>query len=116
MKITDDLSNRDIMIETGLRLKDIRIATPLTQKELAEKSGVSTVTISAIENGKDCSLSTLISIMRVLNLTQGFEAFIPEQGARPSQMIALGKKRERATSRKHTGRSGEEEWKWGDEE
>ncbi len=37
------------------RLKEIREEAGLTQEELAEKSGVSRVTISLIENGRaDC--------------------------------------------------------------
>lgn len=53
----------------GYRIKDVREAQKMTQEELAEKSGVSRGTISALENGSEraTSTQTLLRIAKALN-------------------------------------------------
>lgn len=53
------------------KIKDARRAKGLTQKELAERSGVSRVTINALETGKltNTKTDTLRSIAKALGLT-----------------------------------------------
>lgn len=45
-----------------IKLKKIRFSMNMTLKELSELSGVSINTLSEIENGKDCKVSTLCKI------------------------------------------------------
>ena len=53
------------------KIRDLRILSEMTQEELAEKSGVSRQTISALENGTERAVmsSTLISIAEALGTT-----------------------------------------------
>ena len=53
------------------KIKEIRESKRLTQEELAEKSGISRQTISAIENGKtkDVKSGTIIAIAEALGTT-----------------------------------------------
>lgn len=55
----------------GNKIKETREALKMTQEELAEKSGVSRTTISALENGIDraTSTKTLIKLARAMNTT-----------------------------------------------
>ena len=55
----------------GYRLKEIREEKGVTQEELAEKSGVSRGTISAIENGtsRATTTKTLVALARALETT-----------------------------------------------
>ena len=55
----------------GYKIKEIRESLRMTQEELAEKSGVSRVTISAMENGveRNTTSKTLLSIARALGVT-----------------------------------------------
>lgn len=55
----------------GYKIKEIREAQRLTQEELAEKSGVSRATISAMENGVDRNTAskTLLRLARALGVT-----------------------------------------------
>ena len=55
----------------GYKVKEIRVAKKMTQKELAEKSGVSRGTISALENGeaKVALSKTLVAIACALDVT-----------------------------------------------
>ncbi len=57
----------------GYKLKEIREEKRMTQEELAQKSGVSRVTIVAIENDKiqDVKLSTLKKLASALDTSVG---------------------------------------------
>ena len=111
MKITQYSSTNEVIIETGRRIKAVRIAMSVTQKDLAELTGLSLKTISNLENGKDVSFSTVIEVLRSLGELQRLDMMIPEETFHPSQIVELGKPRERARAkeRQHT------DWKWGDE-
>lgn len=55
----------------GYKIKELREAMKMTQEELAEKSGVSRGTISALENGIDRTTTskTLIKLAQALDTT-----------------------------------------------
>ena len=58
-------------MEIGQRIKQLRVMKGLTQEELAEKSGVSRGTISALENGIDRTTTskTLVKLAQALDTT-----------------------------------------------
>ena len=114
--IIDDLtSNEGAMTELGLRIKDARIAFPLTQHELAQRAGVATKTVANLERGADVTTGSLISILRALGLLSRMELLVPSHEVRPSKIAAKKPKRQRAVSAKHRSKpSGA--WKWGDEQ
>ena len=57
-------------METGARIKQARIAAGLTQKELADKVGVSRETINAMEKGDyNRTINLCIAICKALNKT-----------------------------------------------
>ena len=55
----------------GNKLKEAREAAGMTQEQLAQKSGISRTTISAIENDTDkvTSTKTLLALAKALNTT-----------------------------------------------
>lgn len=55
----------------GYRIKEIREAKNMTQEELSEKSGISRVTISGLENGteRNTTSKTLVKIAAALGVT-----------------------------------------------
>lgn len=55
----------------GYKIKEARLRLKMTQEELAEKSGVSRVTISGLENGTEraTSSTTLLKLARALETT-----------------------------------------------
>ena len=61
----NSMSNDNVAQEIGKRLKTHRINKRFTQKQLAEKAGVSLFTIVQIEKGKPVSISMLIPVLRV---------------------------------------------------
>ena len=58
-------------MKIGEKIKALRLQCELTQEELAEKSGVSRGTISALENGIDRTTTskTLVKLAQALDTT-----------------------------------------------
>ena len=114
MHITELDFNTEILKEIGRRIKETRVAIPMTQVELSEQTGLSVGTISAMENGKDCAFSSFLDVLRALNQLSNVDLLVTEQAPRPSQAAQLGKKRERATSAAKKQEKNASSWKWGD--
>jgi transcriptional regulator with XRE-family HTH domain len=96
------MTNKRILIEIGSRIKHHRIKKNLTQLELANKSGLSRPAVSMIERGNGANLSSLIEILRMLDLLQNMEYLFPEDEISPIELIKLkGKERKRASSKKN---------------
>lgn len=113
MKIYGDENNVFIQKELGHRLKDIRIRQGMTQKELANNSGVALSTVIRLENGEGCNLDNLIKIMRILGIVKNFNMLIPEQEVIPSDILYKKSKPKRVY------KSKKEEilpWIWGEDE
>ena len=82
------------------RIKEYRIYVSITQKELADKSGVSIRSISRFENGEDISLSAFFKILKALELNDRLDFLVPDQSKRPSSYLESEKKRKRASGKK----------------
>lgn len=101
-------------MELGARIKRNRIDMQLSQQDFAAKTGISTRTLSAAENGEDIRLSSLLRILRTLNCLENLDLLLPELAFDPESYRTLGKERKRV-SRTSEGKDTSE-WKWGDEE
>ena len=107
-------SNKTLLEELGRRLARQRVAMELTQADLAERAGISKRTVERIEAGESAQTATLISILRILDLLNGFYTLLPDAGPRPMDLLKLkGKERQRA-SRKRKDRP-EGNWSWDDD-
>ena len=110
----DLFSNPQIEKELGKRLKNRRLERNFSQTELAERSGISRRTITAIEHGEGSTLTTLIALLRALNALDTLEGFLPDPGPSPMALIRLQEEPVKYASkpRKQTPQTP---WKWGDE-
>jgi transcriptional regulator with XRE-family HTH domain len=90
------LSNAQVVMEIGNRLKRERIKKMLTQKQLAVKAGVSLFTVAQIEKGNSVSVNMLVAVMRVLRLLPNLELLLPDQPVSP---VALLKQTPKETKR-----------------
>lgn len=89
-------SNIAILREIGSRLKEYRMRKNLQQKELAENAGISLDTVARMEQGENISFDKLLRILRVLDMLENIELFIPEPPISPILMKKLqGKKKYR---------------------
>ena len=73
-------STTEIIRILGQRVRAYRIRLGLTQKELAERAGVSVPTLQAFETGqsKDISFGTLLRLLRGLGQLYGVNTLLAE--------------------------------------
>ena len=81
------MSDPAIITELGKRLKEYRIDKNYTQAELAEKAGISVLSVQNLEKGSPVSLSTLIPLFRQLNLLGNLDHLIPEPPISPIKIL-----------------------------
>ncbi|MDE6347833.1 MULTISPECIES: helix-turn-helix transcriptional regulator [Bacteroides] len=93
MNQAEHTTNSDILLLLAKRLKDYRLAARMSQKELAEKSGVSQTTISHFEQGvnRNLTLGNFISLLRVLGLEQRVVEVMPELPMSPMALRKIEK-------------------------
>lgn len=109
------MPERVIMTELGHRAQQQRVGLNLTQKQLAQRAGVSARTIERFEAGAPVQLDKLVRLLRALGLSDNLDQLIPQAAIRPLQMV---QSRTTVRQRAHTARSkgdANTEWKWGDE-
>ena len=89
----------------GTRFKDYRMRSNMTQKDVAEHSGLTVNTIHKFENGRipNMSLSTFLLLMKTIGCINGLDGLMPELPESPYLIDDHGKKvqRIRHTSKKH---------------
>ena len=76
-------NNNEILKDLGKQIRRVRIERKMSQEALSKHSGVSTHSISNIENGKDFSVDNLISILRSLSLLENLTLLIPDIAPNP---------------------------------
>ncbi len=101
----------EIILMLSTRIKEYRIDYPMTQKQLAEKSGISLRSIQMFEKGNDMQLSNFIKIVNALGLADNFYVLIPDISKRPSKYVKTEKKKKRVRIKE----TRNEVFKWGDE-
>ena len=57
------MENEDRLIEFGRRIKEVRTYMKLTQKDVAEKLGITQITVSRMEQGRDVSGRKLMQFL-----------------------------------------------------
>ena len=116
MRITSESSDAAVLEELGSRLSRHRLNRNQTQESLASQAGVSQRTVIRIERGRSAQFSSLVRVMRALDLLDNMEALVPAPPLSPIQQVRLhGKRRRRASSpRGAPAKAGP--WHWGDEQ
>ena len=97
------LNDQVLAKELGRRIRALRLAANWTQSMLAAKAGLSTPSLSHLEDGKGAQLSTLLRVLRALNRLDDLELAFPEPRPSPLTLLKLqGKTRLRASSKRVT--------------
>ena len=83
--------------EMCIRDRDYRMRCNLTQKEVAERSGIGLTTIHKFENGSagNISLSTFILLLKVVGQINALDDVLPELPESPYLMRKNEKKAQR---------------------
>jgi transcriptional regulator with XRE-family HTH domain len=115
MNISKLMTDDAILAEIGSRIARYRIDQQVTQVDLAEQAGVSKRTVERLEAGASVQFSTVIRILRVLDVLPGLDRMLPEPPPRPMDLLKTkGKVRQRASSAKSSEKTPQK-WSWGDE-
>jgi transcriptional regulator with XRE-family HTH domain len=122
MRLDELLTSEAILTEIGLRLQRYRLERNLTQDQLADLAGVGRATLQRLERGESVQTTSLIKLLRTLDLLGALDAAIP--AAVDSPIAALEREqrqrtRQRSSGRRASsgpGRDGGTPWSWGDEE
>ena len=105
---TDD----QIVAELGRRLAARRVDLDLTQAMLAEQAGVGKRTLERLESGGSVQLTTLVRVLRALDLLAVLDGVIPDDAPRPLDIVQRGgARRQRASGRSRRT----SDWDWQDE-
>lgn len=123
MRFDDRLTDDAVLHELGRRVERQRIGRNRTQEELAYEAGVGRATVQRLERGQTVQTSSLIKLLRALELLGSLEVALPEVGALPLAELKRQQRGERRrvrarTSRRSDGKGGESErapWGWGEE-
>ena len=114
--IHHQLSDQQIHDELSERLKMARLEVNMTQAELAERAGVSLITVKRAEStGGNMTLMTLISLLRALGRLYQLDTFLPMPVLSPLQLKASGGQRRQRASGWAEVEKPAAGWKWGDE-
>ena len=72
----------------GKRFREYRITARMTQKEVAEQSGISMLTIRRFEQGYsyDIKLGNLIALLKAIDFADGISDILPEIPISPYAM------------------------------
>ena len=92
--IADHLTNKEIMSLVGSRLRQRRNKTV---DEQSVHAGVNRKTILSLESGKDITFSSLIKILRSMNMLGVLETAIPDSLPGNEALTATSKLRVRAS-------------------
>ncbi len=104
--IADHLTGSEILGTIGQRLRQRRLERNLSVEQLAAHAGLNRKTILALEAGEDIRLSSLLKILRSMNLLGLLESAIPDTLPGGAALSANGQRRQRASAPPRTVRHG----------
>ena len=92
MATATDRSSVEIVTTIGERFREYRLAALLTQQEVADRAGVSKVTVYSFENGRlpNVSLRTVIDLLRAIGMLSKVDELLPQIPVSPYLMSASG--------------------------
>lgn len=113
--IIQEMTDKTILQEIGERVATYRLNKNMTQEELAREAGVSLPTINRLENGHTTQLTSLLRVLRVLDMVNNLDALLPEPVISPLERLKMnGRKRFRAS--KPRDENNRTKWSWGNDE
>jgi transcriptional regulator with XRE-family HTH domain len=116
MRIDKEITPETAVKEIGLRIAQKRLEQGITQVDVAKQAGVGKRTIERIEAGFDIKLTTLVRILRVLNLSNNLNELIPERIISPIDVLKNQKEQPKRATKRQNLINPKRTWKWGDEQ
>lgn len=94
------MSDDRLALLLGEFVKHHRIEKNMSQEELSIAAGLSRPTISLMERGKNISLSSIIRVLRVLDLLYLFDSIKIAHTISPLEMLKMQEKQRKRSSKK----------------
>lgn len=113
----NDISVNDWFSMTDKKLSEVigdfikhhRLNQNKSQEEISKAAGISRSTLSLLERGKNISLSSLIQVLRTLDLLHVMDVFQVKNEISPKEYVRLQKnKRQRARNETEENKTKEE--------
>jgi transcriptional regulator with XRE-family HTH domain len=98
-----EYSAPDLVKMLGVRFKDYRLRAQLTQKDVAEQTGLTVPTIQRFENGisGNITLGTFLLLMKAVGCLHGLDELMPEQPESPYLYNDNNKKTQRVRHKRN---------------
>lgn len=105
------MSDKALMEQIGEFVRHHRVQRNITQEKLAHDADISRSTLSLLERGEAVTLTTLIRVLRVLDLLHVMEAFRVRVPVSPIEMAKAEKRaRRRAGGRRGESNADKSDW------
>ena len=105
------MSNRAIVRTIGEYVKSQRLSKNKTQAQIAQNAGVNRWTLSQLEKGEPVSLTSLIQILRALDLLDIFDRFrVETPQLSPIELAKAEQKKRQRARNKDIDLKKESEW------
>ena len=95
--IGDFLTSGEILAELGNRLRARRLERNLTIDAVASETGLNRKTILDAESGRDVRLTTVIKLLRIMDMLGTLDAAIPDTLPGGDALSSRGQLRQRAS-------------------
>src|SRR5271165_1420573 len=122
MHLDEIMTDAAVLAELGRRLERRRLERNWTQAEMAAEAGVGQATVQRAERGESVQMTSMIKLLRALELLAGLDVAVPESIDLPIAQLEREQRKRRRRARGRRGGSGgasvasvEEPWRWGDE-
>ena len=83
------LSDKQIIVECGARIKSVRLKQNLSQCALATMAGISLSSVQKVERGEPVSILVFMSVLRQLRMLDIFSDLLREEQLSPSELFKL---------------------------
>lgn len=121
MRFVELMTDQAVLTELGARLQRHRVERNLTQDQTADLAGVGRATLQRLERGESVQMTSMVKLLRALDLLGGLDAAIPARVEFPISQLEREQRhraRQRGTGRRAdppTPHDSEEPWSWSDE-
>jgi transcriptional regulator with XRE-family HTH domain len=89
-------SPKELQVELGKRIRQLRLSRNLDQRSVAEKGGIARAALQNLEAGHGSSVQTLLRTLKALNFLEGIEILAPEPTINPLALLKTRKPPQRA--------------------